>query len=113
MMYVGGFFVETAELSKISSVNCGLCPFRNGISFFEILTLSPTKPTHHDYYSSLSGRFKKEEMLNKLKEIHTNYQFFVAFEEPFADTFLLEWNKLFFFNPKNQQNSKFSPIELS
>ena len=42
MMYVGGFLVETAEISKISSVNCGLYPFRNGISFFEILTLSPT-----------------------------------------------------------------------
>ena len=42
MMYVGGFFVETAEISNISSVNCGLYPFRNGISFFEILTLSPT-----------------------------------------------------------------------
>ena len=42
MMYVGGFFVETAEISKISSVNCGLYPFRNGISLFEILTLSPT-----------------------------------------------------------------------
>ena len=42
MMYAGGFFVETAEISKISSVNCGLYPFRNGISFFEILTLSPT-----------------------------------------------------------------------
>ena len=36
------FFVETAEISKISSVNCGLDPFRNGISFFEIFTLSPT-----------------------------------------------------------------------
>ena len=42
MMYVGGFFVETAEISKISSVSCGLYPFRNGISFFENLTLSPT-----------------------------------------------------------------------
>ena len=42
MMYVGGFLVDIAEISKISSVNCGLYPFRNGISFFEILTLSPT-----------------------------------------------------------------------
>ena len=42
MMYVGGFFVEIAETSKILSVNCGLYPFRNGISFFEILTLSQT-----------------------------------------------------------------------
>ena len=41
MMYVGGFFVDIAEISKISSVNCVLYPFRNGISFFEILTLSP------------------------------------------------------------------------
>ena len=41
MMYVGGFFVDIVEISKISSVNCGLYPFRNGISFFEILTLSP------------------------------------------------------------------------
>ena len=39
-MYVGGFFVDIAEISKISSVNCGLYPFRNEISFFEILTLS-------------------------------------------------------------------------
>ena len=42
MMYVGGFLVDIAEVSKISSVNCGLYPFRNGISFFEIITLSPT-----------------------------------------------------------------------
>ena len=41
MMYVGGFFVDIAELLKISSVNCGLYPFRKRISFFEILTLSP------------------------------------------------------------------------
>ena len=40
-MYLGGFFVDIAEISKISSVNCGLYPFRNGKSFFEILTLSP------------------------------------------------------------------------
>ena len=42
MMYLGGFLVDFAEISKISSVNCGLYPFRNGISFLEILTLSPT-----------------------------------------------------------------------
>ena len=42
MMYEGGFFVETAEISKLLSVICGLYPFRNGISFSEILTLSPT-----------------------------------------------------------------------
>ena len=42
MMFVGGFFVETAEISKISAENCGLYPFRNGISCFENLTLSPT-----------------------------------------------------------------------
>ena len=42
MKYVGGFFVDFAEISKVSSVNCGLYPFRNGISFFELLTLSPT-----------------------------------------------------------------------
>ena len=41
MMYVGGFFVDIAEISKISSVNCGLYSFWNGISLFEILTLSP------------------------------------------------------------------------
>ena len=41
MMYVGSFFVDIAEVSKISSVNCGLYPFRNGKSFFEILTLTP------------------------------------------------------------------------
>ena len=41
MMYVGCFFLVIAEVSKISSVNCGLYTFRNGISFFEIQTLSP------------------------------------------------------------------------
>ena len=41
MMYVEGFFVDIAEISNISSVNCGLYHFRNGISFFETLTLSP------------------------------------------------------------------------
>ena len=46
-------------------------------------------------------------MLNKLREIHTNYQFFVVFWEPFADTILLERNKLFFFQTKNLQSSKF------
>ena len=40
-MYVGGFFVDTAEISKILSVNYALYPFRNRISFFENLTLSP------------------------------------------------------------------------
>ena len=55
-------------------------------------------------------------MLNKLRKIRTSYQlsrFFVAFEKPLADTFLLERNKLFFFDPKFQQNKKFCPIELS
>ena len=42
MMYVGGFLVDFAEILKISSVNCRMYPFRNSISFFEILTLSPT-----------------------------------------------------------------------
>ena len=41
-MNVGGFFVDIAEISKISSVNCSLYPFGNEISFFEIPTLSPT-----------------------------------------------------------------------
>ena len=40
-MYVRVFFVDIVDISKISSLNCGLYPFRNGISFFEILTLSP------------------------------------------------------------------------
>ena len=40
MIYVEGCFVDIAEISKILSVNFGLYPFRNGISFFEILTLS-------------------------------------------------------------------------
>ena len=35
------FLVDIAEISRISSVNCGLYPFRNGISFLEILTLYP------------------------------------------------------------------------
>ena len=38
MMYAVCFFVDIAE---ILSVNCGLYPFRNVISVFEILTLSP------------------------------------------------------------------------
>ena len=41
MRYVGGIFVDIAEISKISYVYCGLYLFRKGISFFEILTLSP------------------------------------------------------------------------
>ena len=41
MMYVGGVFVDLAEVSKILSVNCGFYPFRNGILFFENHTLSP------------------------------------------------------------------------
>ena len=41
MMYIGGFFVDIAEISKIPSVNCGLYPFGNGISFFENRTLAP------------------------------------------------------------------------
>ena len=41
MMYVGGFSVDFAEISKTLSVNCGLYLFWNGKSFFEILTLSP------------------------------------------------------------------------
>ena len=41
MLYVGCFFVNIAENSKTSSVNCGLYPFRNEISVFEVLTLSP------------------------------------------------------------------------
>ena len=41
MMYVGAFFVDIAIFSKILSVNCGFYPFRNGITFFEILTLTP------------------------------------------------------------------------
>ena len=38
MMYVGGVFVDIAEFSKKSSVNCGLYLFQN---IFENLTLSP------------------------------------------------------------------------
>ena len=34
MMYVGGFSVDIAKISKISSPNCGLYPFRNGKFFF-------------------------------------------------------------------------------
>ena len=41
-MYVGGFFVDFAKMSKTSSGNCGLYPVRKGISLFEILTLFPT-----------------------------------------------------------------------
>ena len=40
MMHVGGVFY-IAETSKNSTVNCDLYSSRNGISFFEILTLSP------------------------------------------------------------------------
>ena len=42
MMYVGGFFADFEEIVKTSSVNCGLYPFRNGVSISETLTLSPT-----------------------------------------------------------------------
>ena len=41
MIYVTGFFVDIDDISKIPSVKCGLYPFRKGISFFGILTLSP------------------------------------------------------------------------
>ena len=41
MIDVGGFLVDITENSKILSVNCGLYPFRNDLSFFEVLTLSP------------------------------------------------------------------------
>ena len=40
MMYAGAFFVDNAEKAKISFLNCGLNPFRNGKVFFEILALS-------------------------------------------------------------------------
>ena len=39
MMYVGGVFVDIAEISKFSSVNCGLFPLRNII--FRNYNLSP------------------------------------------------------------------------
>ena len=42
MMYVGGFLVDIAEISEISSVNCGLYSFRNAILFFENFSPSPT-----------------------------------------------------------------------
>ena len=43
----------------------------------------------------------------------TQLSVFVVFWEPFANTFLLERNKLFFFDPQNQQSSKFCPVEQS
>ena len=46
-------------------------------------------------------------MLNKLRKVHANYQFFVAFEEPFVDSFLSERGKLISFLAKNQQSSTF------
>ena len=52
-------------------------------------------------------------MLNKLRKNHPNYQCFVVFWEPVANTFLLERNKLIFFDPKNQHSSKFCSIECS
>ena len=42
-------------------------------------------------------------MLNKLRKIHTIYQFFVVFWEPFAKTCLLESNRLFFFNQRSSK----------
>ena len=33
--------MDIAKISNISSLNCALYPFRSGISFFEILTLTP------------------------------------------------------------------------
>ena len=59
------------------------------------------------------AEFRKEEMLNKLRENHTNYQFFIVFWEPFANTFLLEKNKLVFFDPKNQQSNRAIMIQCS
>ena len=41
MMYVGGFIVDIVEISQNLSVYCGLYPFRNKVSFFDILTLDP------------------------------------------------------------------------
>ena len=39
-----------------------------------------------DIIQVLIEEFKKK-MLNKLRKIHKNYQFFVAFEETFVDSF--------------------------
>ena len=61
-----------------------------------------------------SGEIYKEEMLNKLRKTHTNYQIFVVFRKPFHNVFLLGRKKLlFFFNPNNQQSSKVCPVEQS
>ena len=59
-------------------------------------------------------------MLNKLREIHTNYQSFVAFEEPFVESFLskeVSWSlfsqrisKVVVFIQSSNRNPVFSSI---
>ena len=58
--------------------------------------------------SSSSGKNEKEEMPNKLRKIHTNYQ---LFEEPFEEP--PKRSKLISFYPKNQQSKNFCPVEQS
>ena len=57
MMYVGGFFVDIVEISKILSVSYGLYPFRKGISFFENLNRSPT--SNYDFLYLVKGSLYK------------------------------------------------------
>ena len=64
-MYVEGFFVDNAEISKILSVNCGLYPFGNGILIFAVVSSIPSFEfwfiIFHEppYFSHLSEFFLK------------------------------------------------------
>ena len=40
MMFVARFLVDISKVLRILSVNCGFYPFRNGIIFFEIPTIT-------------------------------------------------------------------------
>ena len=63
-MYVLGFSVDSAEVSKISSVNCGLHAFPKRKSFFETLTLCPT--LNFSFLYLLRGLLKKIERISVL-----------------------------------------------
>ena len=80
MMYVGGFFVDI-YISNILSVNCGLYPFRNGISFFEILTL-PTILNFGSVYF----------MTDLLYKIDKKSLFFTSLGDFPIDQFLRQFN---------------------
>ena len=81
MMYVGVFFVDYAKISNISSVSSGLYPFRNRISFLEILTLSPILNFGLVY-------FKNDLLYKKYKKS----LFFISLGDFPIDRFLRQFN---------------------